>query len=450
MKKTFSLILAVLILAACCVVSVSAQESGNLLANGSFNTAATGGWWMRTDWNGGLWAHSDDGGFENSGCLIATGVGDGGPDKNAGLFYTTQEGNEMTFVPMAGEQYQLSFMVNFLDGTKNRVWMDVNEGALGSGEANHTGGWEKVSFVFTAPSASPLKIRCVVNALPEGKRVAVDEICLVSLSGNHQPDPSLNVEDKVDRTTTLLGDNLLRNGKFNNPSIASWWCRTDWNGGYWEWSENEGVDGTGCLKAVGVGDGGPGKNAGVFYTAQEGVENYLQLEPGKTYQLDASLYRPDGVKGALYIDVNEGMCGAAACMRNGEWQDVSFRFLAPDTPVKIRIVAAQLPTGQYMYADNVMLREVGKEPTPEEDIPYIEGLATIKAASSNPIETVESRETHGGSTGNGSALPFILAGAGVLVVGAAAVVVVLWMKKKKAAVPEQGPAEESGKEENHE
>ncbi len=52
------------------------------------------------------------------------------------------------------------------------------------------------------------------------------------------------------------------------------------------------MDDTGCLKAIGAGEGHGRLNAGVFYSGTEGVENYLQLEAGKTYQMDASFYRP--------------------------------------------------------------------------------------------------------------------------------------------------------------
>lgn len=434
MKKILSLVLALLIMASAGIVCVSA-EGANLLNNGDFNTSATGYWWMRGDWNGGTWSYSASDGVDGSGCLIATGAGDGSAACNAGLFYTDTEGNESTFVPVAGEQYQLSFMVNFIDGTSNDVYMDINEGALGSGHANHTGGWEKVSFTFTTNDDSPIKIRCVVNALEAGKRVAVDEIYLVSLSGNHQPDASVTAQSTVDKETQLLGDNLFDNGQFNKASISKWWCRTDWNGGYWTWVDGEGVDGTGCLKAIGAGEGTTACNAGVFYTATEGQENYLQLTEGKTYQVDATFMRPDGVTGALYIDVNEGQCGAGSCTTNGEWESVSFRFVAPADPIKVRIVANALQPGQNVYVDDVMIREVGATPTEAEEETVID--PTIPTIRANIVEepAVEEPEVAEEEKTSASATPFIIAGAGVVAaIGAAAAVVLT--KKKKASKKE--------------
>ncbi len=159
--------------------------------------------------------------MRGGGCLIATGAGDGGSTYNAGLFYTLEEGSETTFVPMAGEQYQLSFMVNFLDGTTNNVYMDINEGALGRRREPHRR-VEKVSFTFTAPSADPLKIRCVVNGLPEGKRVGRGrDLSDFPFRQNHQPDDAAAAQSGVDKETTLLGDNLLDNGDFNKASISN-------------------------------------------------------------------------------------------------------------------------------------------------------------------------------------------------------------------------------------
>ena len=436
MKRILSVLLA---LAAAISLSVAAvgAEGGNLLNNGDFNSGALGGWWMRADWNGGTWAYSETEGYEGGGCLIATGAGDGGSTYNAGLFYTLEEGSETTFVPMAGEQYQLSFMVNFLDGTTNNVYMDINEGALGSGAANHTGGWEKVSFTFTAPSADPLKIRCVVNGLPEGKRVAVDEIYLISLSGNHQPDDAAAAQSGVDKETTLLGDNLLDNGDFNKASISKWWCRTDWNGGYFIWADVGGVDDTGCLKAIGAGEGTAASNAGVFYSGTEGVENYLRLEAGKTYQMDASFYRPAEVTGSVYIDVNEGQCGAGMCSTHDEWETVSFRFVAPEDPVKIRIVANALQPEQNVYVDNVMLREVGAEPTAQEEEETVadESVPTIQAANTAPLEGQES------AAGQGIWL-YIIIGAAVVIAALAVVLVVRSRKKTSPADRNTGTEEE--------
>ena len=439
MKRILSVLLALAVTISLGVLAVSA-EGGNLLQNGDFNAGTLSGWWMRSDWNGGTWEYSAGEGYEGGGCLIATGVGEGGSAYNAGLFYTLQEGSESTFVPMEGEQYQLSFMVNFLDGTSNNVYMDVNEGALGSGSANHTGGWEKVSFTFTAPSAEPLKIRCVVNGLPEGKRVAVDEICLVSLSGNHQPEGADASQSGVDKETAQLGDNLLDNGEFNKAAIPKWWCRTDWNGGYFTWVDSGGVDDTGCLKAIGDGEGTSASNAGVFYSGTEGVENYLQLETGKTYQVDASFYRPADVEGALYIDVNEGQCGVGMCSTHDEWETVSFRFLAPEDPVKIRIVANALQPEQNVYVDNVMLREVGATPTAQEqddESAVAESIPTIQPANTAPLD--------GQGTASNAGLGvwlYIIVGAVVVIAVLVAALVIRGRKKNPPASGNAGNKEE--------
>lgn len=434
MKKTLTLILAFALCLSLFVFPASAED-GNLLINGDFNSAALGYWWMRGDWNGGSWAYSNDQGYEGSGCLIATGFGGGAASCNAGLFYTSQEGNETTFVPMAGENYQLSFMVNFLDGTSNDVYMDVNEGALGSGHANHTGGWEKVSFTFTAPDESPLKIRCVVNALDDDKRVAIDEICLVSLSGNHVPEDIAPGGAVIDKETELLGDNLLANGDFNKANISKWWCRVDWNGGVFGWVDNGGVDNSGCLMATGAGEGTTACNAGVFYTGSEGVENFLQLEEGKTYQVDCSFFKPEGVNGSFYIDIDEGKCGAGMCTKNGEWDSCSFRFLAPAEPIKIRVVANALQPGQNVFVDDVMLREVGATPTEkEEEVPIDTSIPTIQpAVDPATVQEEEDIEIIEPARGRGMNKTALIGGcaAGAAAVAVLITVIALVSKKKK-------------------
>lgn len=96
MKRILSVLLALAVTISLGVLAVSA-EGGNLLQNGDFNAGTLSGWWMRSDWNGGTWEYSAGEGYEGGGCLIATGVGDGGSAYNAGLFYTLQEGSESTF-----------------------------------------------------------------------------------------------------------------------------------------------------------------------------------------------------------------------------------------------------------------------------------------------------------------------------------------------------------------
>ena len=379
MKKALSIILAILMLCSLVVVGVSAQDN-NLLLNGSFNTTALSNWWMRGDWNGGSWNYTHNEGVDGTGALILTGVGAGTADQNAGLFYTPEVPNEFGFVPMAGESYKVSFMVYYAEGSHGDVYIDINEGALGSGHAAGNSGWNGVEFTFTAPSDDAVKLRLVANSFGDGEKIVVDDISVVSISGNHLPDPSLSGGAELDLTTELLGDNLLINGEFNSAATSKWWFRTDWNGGYFMHQANGGVDDTGCIVANGLGSGQPFENAGAFYTGQEGVENYLQLKEGVTYQLDVDLYRPEGYTGNLYVDVNEGGCAVAGCTTNGEWQHISTRFIGVKDPVKVRIVANALPTGGVAYVDNIMIREVGAEPTAVEDEGTKEVLPTIQAA----------------------------------------------------------------------
>ncbi len=151
------------------VITGAGAADGNLLVNGDFNTSNLSFWWMRSDWNGGTWSYSATGGYEDSGCLIASGTGAGTADQNAGLFYTGAEGTETYLELMEGEVYKVAFMVNRSNAGSAGVYMDVNEGALGSGTASGSG-WEKVEFTFTAPAAA-IKLRMVVHGLAEGKRV---------------------------------------------------------------------------------------------------------------------------------------------------------------------------------------------------------------------------------------------------------------------------------------
>lgn len=433
MKKILSIVLAVFMLMSMVVVGVNAQDN-NLLANGSFNTTALGNWWMRGDWNGGSWNYSTNEGVDGTGALVLTGTGAGTSDQNAGLFYTPEVPNEFGFTPVANENYKVSFMVNYVDGAQGDVYIDINEGALGSGHAAGTSGWQGVEFTFTAPSADPIKIRLVANSFGDGEKIVVDDISVISLSGNHVPDTSATGGAELDLETELLGDNLLINGEFNSSATSKWWFRTDWNGGYWMHQPNGGVDDTGCIVANGFGSGQPGENAGAFYTGTEGVENYLQLEVGKTYQMDVDLFRPEGYNGNLYVDVNEGGCGVASCTTNGEWEHVSFRFLGVADPVKVRIVANALPTGGVAYVDNVMIREVGAEPTAVEDEGPKEILPTIQAAVDYSAVTEEevTEEVPEEEPSNG----WIIWVAVAAVVVIAAVVVLVVLKKKKGGEKE--------------
>ncbi len=128
--------------------------------------------------------------------------------------------------------------------------------------------------------------------------------------------------------------------------------------------------------------------------------------------------------GSVYIDVNEGQCGAGMCSTHDEWETVSFRFVAPEDPVKIRIVANALQPEQNVYVDNVMLREVGAEPTAQEEEETVadESVPTIQAANTAPLEGQES------AAGLGIWL-YIIIGAAV-VIAALAVVLVVRSRKK--------------------
>ncbi len=428
MKKVLTLILSALMLMSLVVVGVSA-DGGGLLQNGDFNSGNLTGWWMRADWNGGTWQHTASGGYEGTGGLTVTGVGEGTADQNAGLFYTVSEGQEAGFAALPNEEYKLSFMVHYDEGVEADVYMDVNEGALGSAHAGGAGGWEGVSFTFTAPAeASKLKIRLVVNGLAADETITVDDISLISLSGNHKAE-SNGSDPAADLETQLLGDNLLDNGSFNSAAVSKWWFRVDWNGGYWMPMDGVGVDGTGGIQATGAGTGQNFENAGVYYTGQEGQEAYLQLESGKTYQVDASFFRPADYEGNLFIDINEGRLGAGKCSTNEEWETVSFRFVAPNTPIKVRIVANALASGKKAFADDIMIREVGATPTEveEENTEPEEILPSIQAVVPSGEEV---------SIGEKPPVNWALIGGIAAAVVIIAAVVVVILKKKKGGKAE--------------
>lgn len=432
MKRILSMILSVLLIMSMIVVGVSAQGN-NLLANGDFNTTALGNWWMRGDWNGGSWNYSSSEGVDGTGALVVQGTGAGSADQNAGLFYTAEEGQEAGFTPVAGENYKVSFMVFYADNTAGDVYMDINEGALGSGHAAGNPGWNGVEFTFTAPSADPIKVRLVANSLGDGEKIVVDDVSIISLSGNHVAE---NVDGgaELDLTTELLGDNLLVNGEFNSANTSKWWFRTDWNGGYWMYQPNGGVDDTGCIVANGFGTGQPGENAGAFYTDTEGQESFLQLKADATYQLDVDLYRPDGYTGNLYVDVNEGGCGVASCTTNGEWEHVSFRFLGEAAPVKVRVVANALASGSVAYVDNIMIREVGAEPTAvEEDNATKESLPALQGVVADEKEEI-------GTDTEEKGMCWIVWVVIAVVVLVAVVVAFIVIKRKKSA-PEEAAGE---------
>jgi len=162
----------------------------------------------------------------------------------------------------------------------------------------------------------------------------------------------------------ILGYNELINGDFEDASLMKyWWNRTDWNGGKWAREEGMGVNGSAGLVARGTGAGTSDQNAGVFYTIMgEGKEASLDLEEGKTYVLKYKVFRPNGVDSYTYIDINEGQVVTAAASLNGEWEEVTARFVAPAGVLKIRAVSNALAEGEYVVIDDIELRQVGGDP----------------------------------------------------------------------------------------
>lgn len=162
----------------------------------------------------------------------------------------------------------------------------------------------------------------------------------------------------------VLGYNELINGDFESADLMRyWWSRTDWNGGLWQREEGMGVDGSAGLVARGRGEGTSIQNAGVFYTlAGEGSEASLELKAGETYVLKYKAFRPQGVDSYLYIDINEKGVVSADASKNGEWEEVTVRFVAPEGPVKIRAVVNALAEGEYVVIDDIELRQVGGDP----------------------------------------------------------------------------------------
>lgn len=162
----------------------------------------------------------------------------------------------------------------------------------------------------------------------------------------------------------ILGFNELVGGDFEDPAnMKYWWNRTDWNGGKWERKEGVGYEGSAGLVATGKGPGTNDYNAGIFYTiAGEGSEASLPLTAGKTYVLTYKVFRPVGVDAYVHIDINEGQVIDAAASKNGEWETVTARFVAPSGALKIRLVANSLATGEKVYVDDIEIRQVGGDP----------------------------------------------------------------------------------------
>lgn len=207
-KQGLSLLVAIILVLTTLITPLQATDSlgAEMIANGSFESADLDNWWLRVDWNGGTWQRVTTGGRGNSAALMATGQGTGLSSENAGVYYTSQEGNESTLQLDGGSTYRLTFWVKRDTGVTSNVYMDVNEGALGSASATKTGEFEQLTVEFVAPS-TPIKLRCVANALKTGQKVWLDDVSLRKVS-------------------TGYGENLVPNGSFELGSGTS---ATGWN-----------------------------------------------------------------------------------------------------------------------------------------------------------------------------------------------------------------------------
>lgn len=139
-KQGLSLLVAIILVLTTLITPLQATDSlgAEMIANGSFESADLDNWWLRVDWNGGTWQRVTTGGRGNSAALMATGQGTGLSSENAGVYYTSQEGNESTLQLDGGSTYRLTFWVKRDTGVTSNVYMDVNEGALGSASATKT------------------------------------------------------------------------------------------------------------------------------------------------------------------------------------------------------------------------------------------------------------------------------------------------------------------------
>ncbi len=351
-----------------------------LLRNGSFNSTVISYWWFRPDWGGGTMSYSWTGGVDGTGAMVATGNGAGG-DTSAGMTYNSpanQGVQEQYLQLIEGETYTLSFDVlrnsnavvemtlHSADWTPV-VFNNVSNAADGGTalQASKTGQWETISGKFTAPAGEVI-IRFAAINLANGEKVYIDNISLVSDSGAQQPD--FTEED------TTLGYNIIIGGDAEGDT-SYWWVRKDWNGGIFEVKNGVGVNGSKAFVATGVGAGTEDQNAGMYYVppSYQGVqEEFLKLEAGKEYHLQASFYIPDGVSSAakLFMDINNGALGTITSTVQGEWETLVLRFIAPEEPIILRVVANGLPEGQQVFVDNIELREVGGDPNGEN--PYTE------------------------------------------------------------------------------
>ena len=110
-KQRLSLLVAVILALTTLITPLQATDSlgAEMIQNGSFESTDMSDWWLRADWNGGSWQRVSSGGYGNSAALMATGQGTGLSSENAGVYYTSQEGNESTLQLDGGSTYRLTF-----------------------------------------------------------------------------------------------------------------------------------------------------------------------------------------------------------------------------------------------------------------------------------------------------------------------------------------------------
>ena len=145
-------------------------------------------WWVRSDWNGGLFRREAGKGFDGSYGLVATGRGNGEPERNAGVYYSLLgEGHEDSLTLKEGETYVISYKVFRPDGVNANVYLDISGKA--NAPASLHGEWETVTARFVA-GKDPIVLRIVANALKEGEQIYIDDVELRMVGGDPNGTPN--------------------------------------------------------------------------------------------------------------------------------------------------------------------------------------------------------------------------------------------------------------------
>lgn len=343
-KQRLSLLVAIILVLTTLITPLQATDSlgAEMIANGSFESADLDNWWLRVDWNGGTWQRVTTGGRSNSAALMATGQGTGLSSENAGVYYTSQEGNESTLQLDGGSTYRLTFWVKRDTGVTSNVYMDVNEGALGSASATKTGEFEQLTVEFVAPS-TPIKLRCVANALKTGQKVWLDDVSLRKVS-------------------TGYGENLVPNGSFELGSGTS---ATGWNQDA-RWTR------VGAENGVTPASGSSMMKVLSTTTALT-IGTPMTVKANTYYEYSCKIYRKS-LGGTAYCNLLNSSQADIAGTQIGtetvanEWYEISLTFYTGNnTTIYPRCVVDNTSTsltGQAVYFDDIQFREVLFDPAP--------------------------------------------------------------------------------------